>query len=542
MLLRDFLSTQNAGSGEVAWLDVTGSNSPIPEDLGLSIHRTEKIDVDGPRLPVVVAHGQRTDDVIVEIARRPESSRAAMLTSHFLSEAAVVHLVSSMAPAGLRLLHAVGIDDAAVCDVFSAFALQRVQALPVVSDDSWVEALGTANLATLERCIPDRRPDSRREYDHARRQCAHLQQDLAKMLGDLRRVEAELAALRASVTMQVGRAVVDVARAPRTGIPELPRRLREAWRSHRTTPRREGTSVEVRQRPAQPRLTFELPLPVPPHDRSAGRLPRSLTIDVPRSLYVARVLESAGLRAYEPEVLSWFLALGGTARPGAVWDVGANLGIYGLLARIYSGREVVGFEPTPEVAAWARRIAADNDLSYRLEQLAVGETESTATLFLSDRTDSSNSLAKGFRKSSHDVEVLVESLDRYASLTGGQAAILKIDTETTEHLVLRGARRILAEHRPWVLCEVLANREPARRLTEVMRGTGYHYYQLTGESSLVEQDEITGDPRNTFPNYLLAPVEPDRETLEAARAWRTAVSACPTPTHPPSAMTHGGRP
>src|SRR5215207_9614723 len=438
MLLRDFLSAQNAGSGEVAWLDLPGSRSPIPEDLGLSIHRTEKIDLDGPGLPVVVAHGQRTDDVIVEIAHRPESSRAAMLTSAFLSEAAVVHLVSSMAPAGLRLLHAVGIDDAAVCDVFSAFALQRVQALPVVGDDSWVEALGTANLATLERCIPDRRPDSRREYDHARRQCAHLQQDLARTLADLRRVEAELAALRASVAMQVGRAVVDVARTPRTGIPELPRRLREAWRSHRTTARREGTSMQVWRRPAQPRLTFELP----------------------RSLYVARVLESAGLRAYEPEVLSWFLALSDTARPGAVWDVGANLGIYGLLARIYSGREVVGFEPTPEVAAWARRIAADNDLSYRLEQLAVGETASTATLFLSDRTDSSNSLAKGFRKSSHDVEVLVESLDLYATLTGGQAAILTIDTETTEHLVLRGARRILAEHRPWVFCEVLANREP----------------------------------------------------------------------------------
>src|SRR5918994_2103075 len=296
MLLRDFLSTQNAGSGEVAWLDLTGSNSPIPEDLGLSIHRTEKIDLDGPRLPVVVAHGLRTDDVIVEIARRPESSRAAMLTSDFLSEAAVVHLVSSMAPAGLRLLHAVGIDDAAVCDAFSAFALQRAQAPPVVGDDSWVEALGIANLGTLERCVPDRRPESGRGYDHARRQCAHLQQDLARTLGDLRRVEAELAALRASVTMRVGRAVVDVARAPRTGIPELPRRLRAAWRSHRTTPRREGTSVDVQGRPAQPRLTFELPLPVPPHDRSAGRLPRSLTIDVPRSLYVARVLESAGLR------------------------------------------------------------------------------------------------------------------------------------------------------------------------------------------------------------------------------------------------------
>jgi len=62
-------------------------------------------------------------------------------------------------------------------------------------------------------------------------------------------------------------------------------------------------------------------------------------------------------------MLPWFLALCETARPGAIWDVGANIGIYALLARAYTEREVVGFEPTPEVCAWGRRLAADNGLT-----------------------------------------------------------------------------------------------------------------------------------------------------------------------------------
>jgi hypothetical protein len=71
------------------------------------------------------------------------------------------------------------------------------------------------------------------------------------------------------------------------------------------------------------------------------------------------------------------------------------------------------------------------------------------------------------------------------------------------------------------------NREPARVLTEIMDGTGYRYYQLTGARAPVERQTITGDPSNPHPNYLLAPVEPDRDLLAAADRWRRALADCP---------------
>ncbi|HMG28696.1 MAG TPA: FkbM family methyltransferase, partial [Jiangellaceae bacterium] len=380
---------------------------------------------------------------------------------------------------------------------------------------------------TLHRCAHDGEQGTAGPLDRLRA----LSKDRDRARRDLRLADDELRALRASTAMQVGRATVDAIRIPRTGLPRLPRRLLAAWRSRparRAADDRAGKATFEAAAAEGPRLEFSLPLPLPPAS-AEHEIRRALMFSVPTSLYVARVLERDGLGAFEPDMLPWFLALCEAAGPGAVWDVGANIGIYGLLARAYTGRDVVGFEPTPELATWARRVAADNDLTYRLEQFAAGEVAGTATLYLSDRTDSSNSLAKGFRPSSRDVEVLVESLDRYQELTNGSPAIVKIDTETTEHLVLRGARRVLAEHRPWVFCEVLVNREPARILTEIMGGTGYRYFQLTGDYSPVERQTITGDLSNPHPNYLFAPVEPDHDLLAAVDGWRRALAATPAP-------------
>jgi FkbM family methyltransferase len=521
MLLKDFLVAQTAGAVAVSWMDNNADAASTPRLDGVEVRHHTAVGPDTDALPVILVRRVQPDHVLGRLERRRESTRLVVLTDLFLLEPAVEKLVAAFAAAGCQLLHAVEIDDATELDVFSAFALQRRWTPPHTTGPSTPD-LATAGLETLRRSIQDGEHGS---VDRLRR----LTKDRDQARRDLRRANEELRELRASTAMQVGRAAVDAVRVPRTGIPRLPQRLLAAWRSRpamRTADGRPSRPTGSASSTKVPMLEFSLTLPVPPLAGARGAL-RELTFAIPTSSYVARLLQRDGLRAFEPDMLPWFLALCETARPGAVWDVGANIGIYALLARAYTEREVVGFEPTPEVCAWGRRLAADNGLTYRVEQVAVGEVPGTAMLYLSDRTDSSNSLAKGFRPSTRDVEVLVESLDRYQELTGASPAIVKIDTETTEHLVLRGARRVLTEHRPWVFCEVLVNREPARVLTEIMDGTGYRYYQLTGARAPVERQTITGDPSNPHPNYLLAPVEPDRDLLAAADRWRRALADCP---------------
>jgi hypothetical protein len=55
--------------------------------------------------------------------------------------------------------------------------------------------------------------------------------------------------------------------------------------------------------------------------------------------------------------------------------------------------------------------------------------------------------------------------------------VVKIDVEGAEGLVLAGARRLLAEHRPIILCEVFgASKE---QVADTLRSAGYLMYDLT---------------------------------------------------------------
>jgi FkbM family methyltransferase len=241
------------------------------------------------------------------------------------------------------------------------------------------------------------------------------------------------------------------------------------------------------------------------------------------------LLHAGGLAGYEPGALACWLAAAETVGPGTVLDVGANVGIYSLLARALTPRAIVAFEPTPRVARTARAIARRNRLPYRIEPIALSSREGRTTLYLSDVTDASNSLAPGFRTSSRQIQVPVQTLDRYLERTGTVAALLKVDTETTEPDVLAGAQRTLQDVRPWVLCEALHGRTEDR-LAEVMRPFGYAWYQVRDEVPYVRSERLVSDERYEQPMWLFAPEPPSDVFWERVRAWRSALAACPQPT------------
>jgi FkbM family methyltransferase len=240
--------------------------------------------------------------------------------------------------------------------------------------------------------------------------------------------------------------------------------------------------------------------------------------------YVPKRLEATALVGYEQHALECFLALVGAAGPGAVLDVGANVGLYGILAAATSDRDVRAFEPTPDLAAVARTTAERNELRMIVEELALGREAGTATFFLSDRSDSSNSLAEGYRESSRQLDVTVETLDAYCDRTGLVPAVLKVDTETTEPDVLAGAAATIAAHRPWIMCEVLYGRREGE-LAEVMAPHGYTWYHLRGEHDPEPVDSLDGDPEYGDLMYLFAPQPVDAAFWELTRGWRAALEA-----------------
>jgi len=153
----------------------------------------------------------------------------------------------------------------------------------------------------------------------------------------------------------------------------------------------------------------------------------------------------------------------------------------------------------------------------------LGAAPGTALLHLSDQTDSSNSLRAGFRPSRRSVSVRVETIDRYVASTGTTPHVIKVDTESTEPDVLRGAAGLLATSRPWIICEVLAGRTEAD-LTAILAPLGYCWFRIDGAEPLEARSLIEGDPSYAHMNWLFAPEEPGPAFWQAFAGWRTSIA------------------
>jgi FkbM family methyltransferase len=274
-----------------------------------------------------------------------------------------------------------------------------------------------------------------------------------------------------------------------------------------------------RKAPPNTRRVLELTLAAAPGASSA---PTPVTLDCPATFYVPKVLQERGLAGYEPFALDMFLALTDVAPEGPVFDIGSNIGLYGVLASAYSHRPVHAFEPTPNLAGCIRLAAADNDLAIEVQEIALGESTGSATFYLSNVTDSSNSLNPDFRTHLGELTVPVERLDDYVARTGAHPSIIKIDTETTEPDVLAGGSAYIAQHRPYLLVEVLEG-HVEERLTAVMDPFGYTAYHLDGPGPLPVADVIVGDSTGAAFMYLFSPQPLPDSVWERMNQWRTTL-------------------
>jgi len=271
------------------------------------------------------------------------------------------------------------------------------------------------------------------------------------------------------------------------------------------------------------------PLRLPRRDESSPE--RILEIAAPASFVIPRQLMQKGLAGYERETLACFLACLDVAPPGEVLDIGANVGVFTYLAAAVGGRRTVAFEPMPAVADCAAAILRRNTIDATIERLALADTVGEATFYIAQNTDTSSSLRKGFRKARETISVELDTVDAYCRARELRPAVLKIDTESTEDSVLRGAREVLERQRPWIICEVLAGRTETQ-LMEVMEPRGYHWFQITHEARFVERREIFGDRADRYRNWLFAPEPPGAAFWDRMTTWNEALSRCgavPTP-------------
>jgi len=224
--------------------------------------------------------------------------------------------------------------------------------------------------------------------------------------------------------------------------------------------------------------------------------------------WIASLVAWNGLSGFEPETVSIYLRL--LEHTEGVFDIGANIGFYALIAGLHrSDRTVHAFEPLPVAYERLLKNIAVNQLrNVKPVQAAVSNFDGEITLYVPDKivVPRSASTLEGFRKAAQTFSVPALKLDSYiASNDVGQIDLIKLDTERTEHLVLDGAQQLLARDRSLVICEVLDG-ENDRALAAFFADKNYQFYLIT-DQGLAHKDSITSDPARKFANYLFIPQE-----------------------------------
>ncbi len=206
------------------------------------------------------------------------------------------------------------------------------------------------------------------------------------------------------------------------------------------------------------------------------------------------------LGVFEPDVVDFFDCW---VRPGmTVMDVGANIGVYSVLAaqRVGPTGAVHSFEPTSQSAQQLRRNLELNGLTWvKVNEVAASDRSSRASLYMYDQNAMNSLTAQMWvGRPTSIVDVDTVSLDDYVLQNAIERVdLIKLDVEGAELRVVNGARKLFAsEPGPVVVCEFAdctaqAFGYKASALRDYLGTFGYEFYRWNlRERRLVEELSI----------------------------------------------------
>jgi len=172
-----------------------------------------------------------------------------------------------------------------------------------------------------------------------------------------------------------------------------------------------------------------------------------------------------------------------------VFDIGANVGLYSLLAAKAVGPHgsVYAFEPLPRNVSFLRRNLEANKIQNAFVfEAAVSDRKGTVQF------NQGEDHATGFIGTDGDIEIQTVSLDDLVS--EGQVHppdYLKIDVEGAESSVLNGASKILHQNRPEVFLAIHGS-EQLEKCKTLLTSANYRF-EIFGEATDIQFKSISYD-------------------------------------------------
>lgn len=190
-----------------------------------------------------------------------------------------------------------------------------------------------------------------------------------------------------------------------------------------------------------------------------------------------------GSEAFEESLLT---AADLLVKPGdVVWDLGANVGAFGVPAAIRSKAATLLVEADPFLAGLLRRTrahASNAALDLRIICTAIGDRDGVFEFAVAGRGRASSGLAQGRLSGQHGTSrdlMLVPGLTADTLLdTQPHPAMVKADLEGAEDLFVRGADRLIDAVQPVLYLEVFDALRPS--IYARLEQAGYAICEIAG--------------------------------------------------------------
>jgi FkbM family methyltransferase len=189
-------------------------------------------------------------------------------------------------------------------------------------------------------------------------------------------------------------------------------------------------------------------------------------------------------------------------------DVGAYTGMFTLACAVSNpGLRAHAFEIVPGVADLLEANVERNRLADQvvIHREGIGASGTSMVVPSGEGGSALPSFFSSAMTFPEGVTVGFRSLDSLGELMEATPVVMKVDVEGTEDAVMEHGRAFLAEHRPDVLCEVLAGRARPGVLEDVLFPLGYRAY-LVRPDRLLASERIR--PHPTFRDWLFTKREP----------------------------------
>lgn len=217
-------------------------------------------------------------------------------------------------------------------------------------------------------------------------------------------------------------------------------------------------------------------------------------------------------------------------RPGALVDIGANVGLYLIWLRsIDPSRDYLGFEPNPACYFYLQELVRCNGFTNcSVFPIALSDERGPRNFYARRLGDKMGSLLVDHRferDKPFSFNVMTEPGDPVlASLNPAAISAMKIDVEGCEAEVLQGLAHTLTRYRPTIICEVLspnpdrpdhlARTEKLAKLLSVLGDFEYTLLSRGGDGTL--SAVITADDLQpgSHPDRILVPSSEVDTTLD----------------------------